>query len=414
LGATWDVKGDGEWLINASFSEYVAMLDAGKGGTAGGGDPSTLLWWYAGPPINLDENGDFVAMYNSTEAMQIAHDWFASVGGLQNTDLYMSPPSLAGYNLIVPALNSPYTREISVGFLKRLGNKGMIRSDYVWREGGDFYMSRTDTSTGQTDVSVEIAPGVVIDRSFDLGIYENNDSVISRTYHGLHTQFQYRFSNRLQIGGNWTWSHLYGNFDGENTRNGISVGWMYDYPEYREEAWNYPTGDLGQDQRHTINAYLTWDVISNRRHNLTLSWLERYNAGTPYSATWEINTAPYVTNPGYLTPTQSVDYFVNKGKGIYRSDNIHSTDLAVNYSFFLPVGGRAIELYIQPEVQNVFNEGGVVAPNNTITSGESFNPFVEDPVEGVNYNFGSNFGEPDVEDDFQLPRRFRISVGLRF
>jgi hypothetical protein len=413
LGLTWDVKGDGSWIVNASFGQYVAMLDAGKGGSAGGGEASTLAWWYTGPNVNLDENGDFDPIYNSTEAMQLAHDWFASIGGLQNTD-YMFAPSLAGYNLSVPALSSPYTQEFSIGFLKRLGTKGMIRADYVYRDSGDFYMSRTDDSTGQVDVSVEIAPGATIDETFDLAIYENDSDIIQRTYSGLHAQFQYRFSNRLMIGGNWTWSHLYGNFDGENSRNGISVGWMRDYPEYREEAWNYPTGDLAQDQRHRVNAYLVWDVIASRRHNLSVSWLERFATGTPYSGFWEINSSPYVTNPGYLTPPNSVNYYVDQRKGQFRTDDIHATDLAINYSFFIPVGGSSVELFIQPEVQNVFNESGVRFPNSTVTAGEAFNPFTTDPVEGVHYNFGSNFGQPDVEDDYQLPRTFRLHVGIRF
>jgi hypothetical protein len=335
------------------------------------------------------------------------------VGGLSNTDLWRWSPSLAGYNLFVPSLSSPYTDEIALGFVKRLGTKGLIRADYAWRESGDFYMSRLDMSTGQVYPEVEIAPGVIVSQGFDLEIYENDNSILSRTYHGLHTQFQYRFTDRLTVGGNWTWSHLYGNFDGENTRNGISVGWALRYPEYIEEAWSYPSGDLGQDQRHKVNAYLVWDIYSGRRQNLTFSWLERWATGTPYDGISEIDPTPYVNNPGYLTPSTERDYYFT-AKGAYTTDSIHSTDLALNYSFFVNVFGGQIELYLQPEVQNVFNESGVLTPNTTVTSLAAFDPFNETPVEGVNYSFGSNFGNADIEDDYQLPRTFRVSVGVRF
>jgi hypothetical protein len=71
-------------------------------------------------------------------------------------------------------------------------------------------------------------------------------------------------------------------------------------------------------------------------------------------------------------------------------------------------------------VTNLFNEHAVVTPNSTIytarndSSLATFNPFTETPVEGVNWRKGDSFGEAQSENDFQEPRTFRISVGLRF
>lgn len=44
----------------------------------------------------------------------------------------------------------------------------------------------------------------------------------------------------------------------------------------------------------------------------------------------------------------------------------------------------------------------------------AFNPFTETPVEGVHYIKGPNFGRPASELDYQTPRTFRVSLGLRF
>jgi hypothetical protein len=45
---------------------------------------------------------------------------------------------------------------------------------------------------------------------------------------------------------------------------------------------------------------------------------------------------------------------------------------------------------------------------------EPFNPFTETPVEGVNFDFGPNFGEAQSAGDYQQPRTLRFSVGIRF
>lgn len=45
---------------------------------------------------------------------------------------------------------------------------------------------------------------------------------------------------------------------------------------------------------------------------------------------------------------------------------------------------------------------------------EIFNRYQETPVEGVHWRKGPNFGQPVEEDDYQQPRTFRLSLGIRF
>ena len=93
------------------------------------------------------------------------------------------------------------------------------------------------------------------------------------------------------------------------------------------------------------------------------------------------------------------------------------TDLSINYKIHLL---RGVDFFIQPELLNVFNRQGVqsydeeVLTNTDTTTLKAFNPFTETPVEGVHYALGPNFGQPNSEGDFQTPRTFRISMGLRF
>jgi hypothetical protein len=55
-----------------------------------------------------------------------------------------------------------------------------------------------------------------------------------------------------------------------------------------------------------------------------------------------------------------------------------------------------------------------VETNNDDPSLLPFNPFTETPVEGVHWRKGEDFGKPLEEDDLQLPRVYRFSVGIRF
>ncbi len=134
------------------------------------------------------------------------------------------------------------------------------------------------------------------------------------------------------------------------------------------------------------------------------------------------------TNPGYLTPPASVAYFFG-GRGTVKSDNITRTDLAINYKFRL---ARGIDFFIQPQVFNLFDEHGVQSFNQEVltavdcsggsTQGPScpagglkaFDPFTETPAEGVNYIKGPGFGKPERVSDYQTPRIFRFSVGIKF
>jgi len=71
-------------------------------------------------------------------------------------------------------------------------------------------------------------------------------------------------------------------------------------------------------------------------------------------------------------------------------------------------------------VQNVFNQQAVVTGNSTeltalnSSSLETFNPFTETPVEGVHWRKGDDWGQAEDDTDYQLPRTFRVSVGIRF
>ena len=79
-----------------------------------------------------------------------------------------------------------------------------------------------------------------------------------------------------------------------------------------------------------------------------------------------------------------------------------------------------LELFFRAQALNVFNNAARINFNTQVLTAsntddlELFNPFADTPVEGVNWQRGSLFGETTAATDYQLPRTFRMSFGFRF
>jgi len=429
VGATWDVKGDGEWVAHASAGTYVAApANSIADSTSSGGAIGLFLMEYGGPEVNVGCTGaaDCVP---TRDALATLFDWYLANGGTTdlNDDLSKLPNlisvSIPGATAVIPdTLRSPAADELTVGLTKRLGSKGLIRADVVYREYGDFYSNRTDLSTG----TVDTASGPV-----DLTLIGNyGDQVLERDYLGLHVQGRYRVNDRLTLSGNYTLSKAEGNFEGENGPSGPLFTSPNSYPEYFQDSWAFPVGNLDSDQRHKVRLWAIYDLIDTEHNSLSVSLLQNFFSGQHYSLTGNVDAQDYVIDPGYATPPSGSgipDYFFSD-KGEFTYDDITRTDLALNYSFLWNAFGRQVEVFVQPEVLNLFNEQGLVNFDTRIRSADNsntstacngapcqpFNPFTETPVEGVNWAKRSTFGQPLTETDYQVPRTFRFSVGFRF
>ncbi len=416
LGLTWDLAGDGELVAHANYGTYVAS-PAGSiaDSTSSGGSIGLFLSQYGGPAINVGCTGAGDCL-SSQEVLRQMFDWYLANGGATGLDQDLSnlpnliSVSIPGATSIIPkTLVSPSVDEYTVGLTKRLGARGLVRADVVYREFGDFYANRVDRSTGQV---------IVPNGPADLQLVGNfGDDVLEREYRGVNLQARYRVSDRLGLQGNYTLSELEGNIVGETGGSGPVTGLPSEYPEYHQDSWAFPVGNLPSDQTHKVRLWAIYDLFEREHHSLSLSVLQNFDSGTPYSLTDFVDVISYVPDQGYETPPTTNLYFFSD-RGEHRFDDITRTDLSLNYAFLWNALGRQIELYLQPEVINVFDEDGLVNFDTTVVGPQDgmapFDPFTETPVEGVNWQRGDDFGQPTSEDDFQQPRTFRFSVGFRF
>jgi len=418
LGVRWDPRGDGRLVFDAGYAKYVAKLaERVANATSTAGNVATYTWRYGGPCINCDPNGPLLS---KNDALARLFAWFDSIGGIA------SPPangSVPGFSTrIAPGgLRSPYTLEFSAGAELALGSEGSVRTDFLYRDTRDQYSGRIDLTTGHT-------PPDAFGNSYDIEEIGNSDALVRR-YVALQLQARYRFGARLSAAGTYTWSRLTGNFIGEYNCCSAAWGMVQEYPEYKQESWNAPVGDItglgispfSPDQRHRARVWVVYDTPVGKG-SVSASVLEAFDSGHGYEAAGLINPIPYAANPGYANPLSStnasgsVAYFFTQ-PGAFRTDNVTHTDFALEGVVPVALG---VDFFVHLQVLNVFNEQAVVAVNSTVLTNHDlpsiapFNPFTETPRAGVNYVLGPSFGQPTSSSGYQAPRTFQVGLGIRF
>jgi outer membrane receptor protein involved in Fe transport len=430
LGIVWDPSGKGEWTVTGSFAKYIASISNPIADSASAsGNPQTFQWFYQGPSINA--TGPVTA---TPDAIQQVFNWLNANGGVNRSIGYASNPSIPGLTpQIRGSLDSPYNLEYAGGISRQFGGKAAIRADVAYRKFYEAYIQRIDQTTGRVANS--------FGQQFDLALIQNDtDGLLHRQYSGLTLSGNYRFSPRVDVGGNYTLSHTWGNYEGENVGSGPTASAVYSFPEYKQASWNYPDGDLQIDQRHRSRMWLNYGVP--KVQGMTLSFLQTLESGVPYGASNLNNTAngvnprPFVTNPGYITPpTGSNTIYFFTARDAFRTEGQRRTDFALNYNYRLK--GTRAELFGQLSVLNIFNDfqlcgcgGTVFANGGSVTQTRvdttvrtnvtnpalyaTFNPFTTVPVEGVNWAKGPVFGTALNRFAYTSPRELRLSFGVRF
>jgi hypothetical protein len=456
LSAIYDLRGDGRNRISASYAKYVSHIDNGvNDAVAVGGQPGSIYYNYRGPAIN-NGSGPLIP---TAQVIQQIFDWFNSVGGVngyKDIEAIFVPGLTAKLR---GGLKSPNSTEYALGYGHQIGSNGYVRADYINRSWHDFYVSFTDTTTG----SGTAGNGSKVDIT-QIG---NDDNGLARKYSGVQTQASYRFG-KLNLGGNYTWSTLKGNVEGETFNNATVTVGNNVYPEYVKFANNLPSGYLNEDIRHRTNLFANYDMPLPWG-NLNLGVLQRFHSGAAYSAIGTARVLGIVTNPGYATPPTNATYYYSD-RGQFRVDDITETSLSATYN--LPTFGK-VNIFLRADLVNAFNEQGIefattalgnvietrvysrgTAPRSSAGLGGlvrgvdtpfcagiahdlqavgksqancnpfvQFNPFTATPVgykkgdnpDGTyNYMLDPTFGQPTNKDAYQLPRTYRFAVGIRF
>jgi len=426
LGLAFDPGGDGRHRFSATYGRYVSKVDQGPAdNTATAGRYASYYWVYDGPSINMPGTpaSQLVTM---PQLIQTVFNWFNSVGGTGNREFLDSAFIPGTTTRFDHSLKAPSMDETSVGYSMAFGSRGFVRADAMYRKWKDFYVVRRTLETGTA-----VDPN---GDEFDQGVIENSSDGLSRNYRGVQLQGSYAAMRNLTIGGNYTWSKLRGNVEGEQPSFATTFTDFNNRPEYTGFEQYNPVGNLGPDMRHRANAWVQYDLETGAGR-LNFSLLERYHSALSYSAAGTIDVrkgaangpADGVVNPGYITAPSNVTYFFSE-RGAYRVDPISSTDLGLNW--YLPAFNSA-RLFVEADVLNILGQQGIEDPDfvnqtvltrrqtNCLQTGSNtrcaaFNPFTTTPQQGVNWQYGPTFGKPTSASAYQTPRTYRFSVGVKF
>jgi hypothetical protein len=417
--AIWDVRGDGMWSVTGSVARYAAAVATTIADVTSAGVPATFQYLYSGPSINTDSS---VPLVPAATAIQQVMDWFNQNGGTTRPFLSADIPGVS--TKVGETLDSPNVKEAAGGVAHQFTSRASLRADVVYRKFGNFYATRADLTTGKATNPVT---GVVVDRR----LIENTNDV-ERQHAGITLQGTYRPRSSVDVGGNYTLSRTWGNFDGEST-NAATTAFARYYAEYSEAKWNRPVGDLNLDQRHRLRLWGTYSrSLGASGGTLTLGMIEQMGSGTPYGALGTIDTKPFVTNPGYSNPdggrTALWDYYFT-ARDAFHTEATYRTDLALNYAI-RPLTRGGAEIFLHADILNLFNQsqlcacGGTVFNNGggtqlnkigqAVTVRQTFNPFTTTPAEGTNWVKGANFGLPVDRFSYTTPRVYRFNLGIRF
>jgi hypothetical protein len=391
LGASFDVRGDGKFKLEATYSHYAGKINETQfTNNTNVGNPNAIYSLYSGPAGQGRAFGPGIDPASYPEV----------IGGTFPTANVFSDKNI----------KSPVTKEWTAAAGVDLGHGGYLKAIYTHRKTNDFVQKFVNTSTGTTDVA---SNGVEFG-TFSNQLWGNSNDGL-RKYDGLQFQGAYRITNRWNFSGNYTLQiNNDGNQEGEDTnRPGAPSIFPGYYPELFNEARSYPIGRLNGFEQHRARAWTTYDVGIGKAGDLNFGLLYRLDSGQAYSirstgrgltpVQRAIGNALYPDLP----TTQTIFYSLGRGSETYAGSNLF--DFALTYS--VPVY-HSFKLWVKGEMRNMFNSTPLIVTNITVS------PDPNSPKDALGiptgYIKGANFGKGTSTSHYPFPREYFVTVGFRF
>ncbi len=387
LGATYDVRGDGKYKFDVTYSQYSGKATATQfGAISPSGNPSLAYGYYVGP-VGL--GADFAPGFDLNNYVWV----------------YFSNPT--GTKKIDKGLKTPKTEEIGLAAAMALANGGYLKLSYQRREVSDFIETLINHTTG-------LAPAVVgpIDGGVTEYQYITNSSVPQRKYEALLLEGKVRLTDNWSVAGNWTWQlKNEGNFEGEAGQSPAIDSLFGDFPEVFTAARNYPYGKTDDYQEHKVRLWTSYSLDLGRAGAVDFGLVGKYDS--PLHFSYAAVNAPLsgiqmARGAGYYSlPMTQTLFFGPRGAGEYNA--VWSLDFSAQYA--IPVW-KSVEPWVKFAVTNLTNEDTAATFNTTVSRDKT------SPVDAnglyTGYTKGTNFGKATTNSQYQLPREYFVSLGIRF
>jgi hypothetical protein len=398
LSAAYDIRGDGRYVLSGSYGEYAGGANPNnfQRGT-NVGNPDLLYYVYVGPP---GQGRGFAPAFD-------LNNW-ALAGGNFPAQTVINQQDL----------RSPVTREWTVSAGGQLNPQAYAGVTYIHRDVRNFIDSFKQFSNGKTIVTVDGN-----DFAFDNTVFRNTDDR-SREYQALAFQSRYAVTRNLHADLSYTYMFKFeGNYEGENTNQPANTPGINSFPEILDPNRTAPEGRLNGYQKHKLR-FLTSYNLPTSFGNFGFGMIYRFDSGTPYSFVqtgYPLTAIQRSHDPGYaFPPTGQNLYFGARGAETFPSQS--RFDVALNYD--IPVF-KLLSPWLKVSVLNVFNtryrtgfDTSIVPCDGSAGSRAAGCAAGTPPVDanGLPTTFvkDSTFGQARSVADYQQPRRFLLSAGIRF
>jgi outer membrane receptor protein involved in Fe transport len=389
LALSIDPLANGRYKVDLTYAQYGGKYsEAQYARNTNVGTPNNVSYRYIGPA------GEGIG--------------FAPGFDLKNYEITSGSFPLQNVR-VDPDIKAPVADEFTVSGGAAITRNGFVKVSYTNRQWTDFFEDFIDRSTGFTNVV--ISP--TISRNLD-NTYYSNTSDMTREYESVQLLSQFKPLRAWTIHANYTYEIKNdGNFVGE-AGNQPGIATLFgDYPEIFDPQRSFPEGRLPGYQEHRLRLMNNYTLGMGRAGKVDFGLIYNYDSpttfsytatGVPYSAA---QNAAYAAAGYKNTLTTQTLFFGERGEGKYNSSR--SFDLATNYA--VPIF-RGVSPWIRFEMYNITNEKALRTFDTTISADNS------SPKDALGlptgYTKGAAFGTARNSDDYQIPREYRLSAGIRF
>lgn len=369
----------------------------------------------------------------------------------QNANLLgISPNAASSGKWWQKDINHPEINEVMIGTSKQLTSGWSTRVYGRYRKGDD-YLEDTN-NTARIDFGApagvpkeEYVPNLcngaqaTCGASTIRGAITSGSTYVIANLDGAFTKYleatmesEYRAGN-YSVGGSFTWSHYYGNFDQDNssfnTANdaAIFIGSSNIGDAPGRQLWDNKYGDLRGDRRQNAKVHATYQLP----WHATAGAFALYQAGQPYQLE---SVLPY---RAFTTSASDTNRYAEPA-GRRTSPSHHQVDL--NYTQNFPLG-RGLNFQLAADVLNLFDKqtgynyetrigtgtaasrtslGFVNISQNTTTATVPIPDNISDAVLKPLLSPNAAFNRADwavrepFAQSFYAPRRFQVTARFQF
>jgi hypothetical protein len=391
LGVTYNITP--EWQLQGTWGKYISRFNDG---VANGVSGISSIY---GPGVLQEYSGAVQNDLTAAEVDAVLHDdsqWGTILG-------FVDP--LQPTTFFSDDIGASYAEDLNFSVKRALPrNQGVVTFTYTNRKFKDLMENYVG---GQGNITVTLPDTSTTDVN---RVIWDNCTTCRRDYEALATTWDYRPSATWNLGGNYTYSTLEGNYEGELTGQPAIGSIIGNYPNNIQSQLAYPYGYLLADVRHKVRAWGAYRFDFARAGKLTFGGIFQYRSGSAYSNTARVTILTPDPAPDYNgSPSSYIAFF--GGRGAQRFNPFWALDTSIRYDIGI---WKDLNAYVKFDIQNITDNDELV----TFKTGGTAQPGpggVLDFVPNVDPETGLvTYGDPVDELSYQTPRSFFVTLGLNF